>query len=257
MYEGDKQEHNKEVFFDKDDENEEGIDQRDNNSRSDSKIMHKVLKPTGYKMLMKALGLTNHVMEKHLDVTSIDETKMMKLVSQLRPAKKKNVVLSKGSPHQLDTKVLSKYKKTDLEDDEDNKQASPVQSPKASPTRIAKYDPNQSLNNLRDDEEMLEKMTNIERIMYQIQSQLEIADLYCGNKNEDEDEDPFMTINTETNAMTNSPKTSSLLRHKITLPIEHEAVPTPNSARIPKKKITNRNNTSSKMLALLCEKEFG
>ena len=88
--------------------------------------------------------------------------------------------------------------------------------------------------------------------MYQIQSQLEIADLYCGNKNEDEDEDPFMTINTETNTTTNSPKSSSLLRHKITLPIEHdEAVPTPN-----KKKISNRNNTSSKMLALLCEKEF-
>lgn len=251
MYEGEKQEHNKEIFFDNDDENEESIDQRDNNSRSDSK-MHKVL-PTGYKMLMKALGLTNQVMEKHLDVTSIDENKMMKLVSQLRPAKKKNVILnSKGSPHQLDTKVISKYKKTDLDDDEDNKQASPVQSPKASPTRIAKFDPNQSLNNLRDDEEMLEKMTNIEKIMYQIQSQLEIADLYCGNKNEDEDEDPFMTINTETNTMTNSPKTSSLLRHKITLPIEHEeAAPPPN-----KKKISNRNNTSSKMLALLCEKEF-
>ena len=256
MYEGDKQEHNKEVFFDDDDENEEGIDQRDNNSRSDSKIMHKVLKPTGYKILMKALGLTNQVMEKHLDVTSIDENKMMKLVSQLRPAKKKNVNLnSKGSPHQLDRKVMSKYKKTDLDDDEDNKQASPVQSPKASPTRIAKFDPNQSLNNLRDDEEMLEKMTNIEKIMYQIQSQLEIADLYCGNKNEDEDEDLFVTINTETNnTMSNSPKTSSLLRHKITLPIENEeAVPNPNLIT---KKIANRNNTSSKMLALLCEKEF-
>jgi len=253
MYEGDKQEHNKEVFFDNDDENEEGKDQPDNNSRSDSKIMHKVLKPTGYKMLMKALGLTNQVMEKHLDVTSIDETKMMKLVSTLRPAKKKNVILnSKGSPHQLDRTIISKYKKTDLEDDEDNKQASTIQSPKASPTRIAKFDPNQSLNNLQDDEEMLEKMTNIEKIMYKIQSQLEIADLYCDNQYR-EDADPFVTINTETNnTITNLPKTS-LLRHKISL-IEHEEalLPTPN---LIKKKIANRNE-SSKMLALLCEKEF-
>jgi hypothetical protein len=260
-----KQEHNKDVIRNDD----EGKLKHDTNSDIDSKVKHKVMKPTGYRVLMKALGLNNNVMENKMEVSGIDENKLMKLVSTIRPAdiKRKQSIYSttspKGSPSYPERKTFSasKVKNVDLDDNEEI-QASPMQSPKASPTfKVPKFDPNQSISTLQDDDEMMEKMTNIEKIMYKIQSQLEIVDLYTNNGRNDEEDQNF---NTDFNLLSSSnnntkPLTPKLgMRHKITLPDDtvQTTVIVNDSGSIPIKKKKQLKKQTSDTLFILCDQKF-
>ena len=218
---------------------------------------------------MKALGLNNNVMENKMEVSGIDENKMMKLVSTIRPAdiKKRQPIINSGSPKGSPERKAfrGKSENVDLEDTEDQPSPikSPKASPKASPTNTFKIpNPNQSVDTHHDDDEMLEKMTNIEKIMYKIQSQLEIVDLYTNHGKDEEEDENFLMINTSNNTNT-KPLTPKLgLRHKITLPdaVLPDAVPTTpisssNNGTIKKKKQDAKTPTSE-TLFMLCDQKF-
>lgn len=121
-----------------------------------------------------------------MQVTSIDEAKMLKLVNSIRPQeKKKHTFASPLSSKEEEGYRRKIFKATNSKNnDDDDINESPKQSPKASPTlKTPKFDPNMSTDTLDDEE--FEKMTNIEKILYKIKHQLEIVDLYTANDKND------------------------------------------------------------------------
>lgn len=226
---------------------------------SEADLKEKDNKPTtqGYRVLMKVLGLNSNVMENHLDVMAIDESKMTKLVSTIRPdVKRKQMISPRGSPltTQLQRKAMMKsgFKKTDIDDDGDDDKY--INSPSPTFKLPTKYDPNQSISNVQDDEEMMSKMTNVEKIMYQIKNQLEIVELYTTASSLDSNIDNISDNNTkkvnEVIVKANRKKQVSHT-HKIKLPENEEEI-----AQIVTTKQMIADINSKKLLFQLCEKEF-
>lgn len=258
IYDEIKQEHST-TKTDIDDYDHADEDNLKDDIHSEADLKEKDNKPTtqGYRVLMKVLGLNSNVMENHLDVMAIDESKMTKLVSTIRPdVKRKQMISPRGSPltTQLERKAMMKsgFKKTDIDDDGDDDKY--INSP--SPTfKLPKFDPNQSISNVQDDEEIMSQMTNVEKIMFQIKNQLEIVELYTTasslNSNIDNISDNNSRKENEVIVKANRKKQFSHT-HKIKLPENEEEI----AQIVTTKQMKNLKKFNSSLLFQLCEKEF-